>query len=145
MSKKLVAILFACFISLYLDAEPIESESKIEDVVVYRTGVRITRNARINLPAGQSEILFSNLTTQINTHSLQVQVPEGIDLVAAQYKTDYLKNIELPENVKKINEEMAALNLEQEWNNNELAVYTKEEQLITINKQFDLRLSLIHI
>ena len=137
MKAKLIILLLACFITLCADAEPLTFESDISEVTVYRSGVRITRDAQINIPAGQSEVLFSNLATQINTHSLQVQVPEGIELVLAQYKTNFLKNAELPEKIKNISVEIANLKDELEWNNKQVQVYTKEEQLL-VHKQVEL-------
>ncbi len=134
---KLIVILLACFITLYVDAAPLTFDSEISEVTVYRSGVRITRDAQINIPAGQSEVLFSNLATQINTHSLQVQVPEGVELVLAQYKTNFLKNAELPEKIKNINSEIATLQEELDWNNKQVQVYTKEEQLL-VHKQVEL-------
>lgn len=131
-------ILISCFYGLTIQAETIEFESQISNVTIYRSGVRITRDAKINIPAGQSEIVFSNLTTQINAHSLQAQVPEGLELVTVHYKTNYLKNIELPDNVKKINEEIESLRSDLDWNNKEYAVYAQEEKILT-PKQVELR------
>ncbi len=132
-----ILILIILFSSFLLKAEPVEFKSKISNVTVYRSGVRITRDAKIKVPAGQTEIIFSNLTTQINTHSLQAHVPEGIDLVTVHYRTNFLKNIELPEKAKKINEEIAALKLDLDWSNRQYAVYTQEEKILT-PKQIEL-------
>jgi len=135
MKIKIIITLISCFSAFLIKAEePIEFESKISNVTVYRSGVRITRDAKINIPVGQSEIVFSNLTTQINTHSLQAYVPDGVDLVTVHYKTNFLKNIELPEKAKKINEEIAALSLDLDWNNKEYSVYAQEEKILTPNK-----------
>lgn len=112
-------------------SEPVDFDSQISNVMVYRSGVRITRDAQINIPAGQTEIVFSNLTTQINTHSLQAYVPDGVDLVTVHYKTNFLKNLELPQRAKDINTEMESLALALDWNKKQYSVYVAEEKILT--------------
>ncbi|MFK8104511.1 MAG: DUF4139 domain-containing protein [Saprospiraceae bacterium] len=132
MKQKILLILISCFSTFFIQAQqPIVFESEISEVTIYRSGARIIRDAKINIPAGQSEIVFSNLTTQINTHSLQAQVPEGVDLVMVHYKTNFLKEIAPPEKVKEINAEMETLGLELDWNNNQYAVFAQEEKILT--------------
>ena len=132
MRLKLIIILLVCLNTFCGHAASIEFDSKISNVMVYRNGARITRDAKIDIPAGQSEIVFSNLTTQINTHSLQAYVPEGVDLVTVLYRTSDLRNAELSDREKTIQEELAALRITLDWVNKQLAVYNEEEKILRI-------------
>lgn len=131
MKLKSILIIITFFSTFFAKAESVEFESNISNVTVYRSGVRITRDAQINIPVGQTEIIFSNLTTQINTHSLQAYAPEGVDLVTIHYKTKTLKDIDLSEREKKINEELAKLKIDRDWINMQFSVYTEEGKILT--------------
>ncbi len=130
-----------CFLALLstnlFAADPIETDSQIKDVMVYRTGARITRTAAINIPSGQSEVVLTGLTTQCNAHSLQVTMADGIDLISANYRVNFLKNTDLPEAQMKLNDEISLLEEDVEWLNQQIKVYTSEEQIMT-QKQIKL-------
>ncbi len=131
MKLKFVLILSLCLSTFWASAEVAPFKSKIAEVTVYQSGARITRTANINIPAGQTELVFSGLTTRVNPHSLQAQVPEGLDLLMVHYKTNFLVNAVLPEQVKKLNEEVESLQKELDWNKRQIAIYTQESKLLT--------------
>lgn len=128
---------FLMLFSILVSADPIEVDSEITDVMVYRTGARITRDATITIPAGQSEVVLTGLTTQCNAHSLQVGMADGIDLISANYRVNYLTNTEIPESHDKLKAEIDALALEVDWLKQQVEVYRSEEQIMT-QKQIKL-------
>jgi len=135
--KNFVLCFLVLFSATLFAAEPIETDSEIKDVMVYRTGARITRTAPITIPAGQSEVVLTGLTTQCNAHSLQVTMADGIDLISANYRMNFLQNTVIPQELVRFNEEIAALELEVDWLNQQIQVYTSEEQIMT-QKQIKL-------
>jgi len=135
--KNFFLILLTIFGTLFLNADPIETDSQIKDVMVYRTGARITRSATITVPIGQSEVVLPGLSTQCDAHSLQVTLNDGLDLISANYRVNYLKPIEIPADKTHLSKEVAALTMEIEWLDQQVAVYRSEEQIMT-QKQIKL-------
>ncbi len=76
--QKLIFTLFSLFfISKIASATEIRTPSEIKSVTVYRSGARLTNEARVTLPAGRSEVVFENLSPFFNANSLQVRLAGG--------------------------------------------------------------------
>ncbi len=57
-----------------------------KEVMVYRSGARITSTARVSVPAGRSEVVFEQITPNFNQQSLQVRLTGGTTLHAAVFQ-----------------------------------------------------------
>jgi uncharacterized protein (TIGR02231 family) len=58
----------------------------ITEVTVYRSGAKISSAATVRVPAGQSEVIFENLSMYFNPNSLQVRIKGGTTLIAATFQ-----------------------------------------------------------
>jgi uncharacterized protein (TIGR02231 family) len=69
------ALVLCCLFPTLTVAAPatVKSPSRIDAVTVYRTGARVTRAARVELPAGPVRILLDGLPDSIDDDSLRVE------------------------------------------------------------------------
>lgn len=84
-------------------AAPMETQSKIKDVMVYSTGAMVTRTASVNVKSGVTEVKIPLLTPLLEQNSVQVGVKGGnATLSSITY------DVEVP-GQKQIGKEVAAL------------------------------------
>lgn len=70
-SAIIILLLFITFTAVVAQKE-IKTPSKINKVIVYRSGAQIFRKADVNIPAGTSKIIISGLSSRLNPNSLRV-------------------------------------------------------------------------
>lgn len=58
----------------------------ISEVTVYRSGAKLSSTATVRIPAGNSEVVFENLSPYFNANSLQVKIAGGATLVSAIFQ-----------------------------------------------------------
>lgn len=111
-----------------------EVSSSIQKVTVYLQGAQVTRTARAALPAGPSMLRFTGLTAQLNPESVQVGATGNFTLLSVSTQTNYLKENEPSEEVKRLQNEKNALQARLEREVVALQVLEEEERLILSNK-----------
>lgn len=58
----------------------------ISEVTVYRSGAKVSSTATVRVPAGQSEVVFENLSPYFNANSLQVRISGSSTLTSAIFQ-----------------------------------------------------------
>ena len=71
---------------------PLSFNSRLESVTVYSTGAELNHKAKVNLPAGTSEIILNNMANAIDESSIQVSVPSSVTILSTSFSRDFLKN-----------------------------------------------------
>ncbi len=61
------------FVAWSLQAKVLDVESRIDAVAVYSNGATVTRIAQVNLPAGTTNLRFSNLVSSVSQERLQLE------------------------------------------------------------------------
>jgi len=59
-------------------------EAQLEEVMVYKAGASLSHSARINLPAGASELLIDNVAGTIDENTIQVSTPANVTILSVQ-------------------------------------------------------------
>lgn len=82
----------AIFTMLCVQAAHAQTKQKldIKHVTVFLNGAELTSKADIKLPAGETEILFTNVAGNINQQSLNVGVTNGVVVQSAIFQNNYL-------------------------------------------------------
>ena len=74
-------VLFTVLVLGAGDAAAAEASSRIDSVVVYPNGARVTRVATVNLSAGITDVVFSGLTSQFVSDGLRAEVnTNGVEI-----------------------------------------------------------------
>jgi len=133
--KKLYVALFFVFLSpLFVYAQDLVADSKINQVTVYTQGALVNRIATLKLGEGAQKIIFPDIIPQIDENSLRVS-GEGsaqVKILGASFKKEFLK--ESPaEKVKQLQEEIQQVNDEiNKLNNTKLVLADKKAFLDTV-------------
>ncbi len=82
-----------CFIALILlgsgyasAANIVETRGEASDVIIYRGQALVTRTIEVDLPAGSSEIVVTNMPDRLITDSLSATGPDGVSIASVRYR-----------------------------------------------------------
>ncbi|WP_113654131.1 mucoidy inhibitor MuiA family protein [Pedobacter namyangjuensis] len=135
--KKCLLVLTLFFTSVILNAQEnqIAVNSKISNVTVFISGAQVFRNTeQIDLPQGVSLLVFSGLSSAIETQSIQAKGEGNFTILSVTQQKNFLlekKNSELKSTylttVTELNDKIATLR-------NESEVYKAEEDMLIKNQ-----------
>jgi uncharacterized protein (TIGR02231 family) len=66
--------------------------SKVAEVTIYRAYAKETRYGSTNIPAGNSEVVITNITSAIDENSIQVGCKNNVKILSVSSKLNYLPN-----------------------------------------------------
>ncbi|RYF18693.1 MAG: mucoidy inhibitor MuiA family protein [Flavobacteriales bacterium] len=136
MDRKLFfALLFFINATAFAQDNQINVNSKISDVTVFMNGAQVQRfSDNVELPQGVSLLVFSGLSSSIETQSLQAKGEGNFTILSVTKQNNFLLD-------KKKSEQKAALLTKSEdisdkivVFNNEIAVYKAEEEMLMKNQ-----------
>ena len=134
--KKIIFAVLACsiFYSVNAQEQTKTIKSKIKEVTVFFNGAQITQAGEINLPSGQSTLLFDNLTQYINAQSIQVKGEGDFNILSVVHQINYLKSQEKSPEVIRIEDSVQNLSKKLSYQQTVLSVYVQEETMLLANK-----------
>jgi hypothetical protein len=133
MKKIFIVILFViAFYNCY--ATETEINSKIDNVTVFLRGAQVTSTGATNLPVGTTELLFKNLSADIDPQSIKVEATGDFTVMSVVHQLNYLEVQEKSSEIKVLEEEKKAIIKKIELLNLDLNVYKAEESLILENR-----------
>jgi uncharacterized protein (TIGR02231 family) len=80
------------FVATYSATAQTKQKASIDHISVFLIGAAIESSAKINLPQGESEVLFTNIAGNLIQQSLSVGANNGVIVLSATPKNDYLSN-----------------------------------------------------
>ncbi len=66
--------------------------SKVQKVIVFLNGAQVTRSATVNLGAGNTDLVFTDISPQINERSIQVHANGEFTILSVKHELDYLSD-----------------------------------------------------
>lgn len=104
-------------------------EGRIEKVIVYRGQAEVVRSVPLPREAGPLEIVVTNLPDQILPDSLYANGPDGIRIRAVRFRAMAVG--EAPrEEIRRLDERIRAVEMEQRKNRHDMATMRKKEGFI---------------
>ena len=135
MKKYFISVfLFGLMVQLFAGENQIES--KISNVTVFIHGAQIYRSAETLLPAGTSEVIFSELPTSLLGSSLQVEAPETVTILSVNFKINKKEEGLNESELSEIDSEIEKKEFEIKKLKQQLTVYTNEENILLKNSSF---------
>lgn len=107
----------------------------IKEATVFLNGAELLSTAKINLPAGETEIVFINVAGDINQKSLNVGADNNVLVKSAVFRNDYLADNKPSERAQEIKDSIDYLNTKQETINNQLRVIDEQLAVLRDNRQ----------
>mgnify|MGYP003574970056 CR=1 FL=1 len=122
-------------VGAFAQENQINVNSKISDVTVFMNGAQINRlSDNVELPQGVSLLVFSGLSSSIETQSLQAKGEGNFTILSVTKQNNFLLD------KKKSEQKIALVNKSEELSdkiidlNNQLAVYKAEEEMLMKNQ-----------
>jgi len=130
----LILISFLAFFSSKAETDSLKTETKITEVTVYLQGAQITREGKIYVPKGISNIVLYNLSPNINASSIQINSNQDVMLLGVVHQLDYFKNPKKTEQVLKLEKNQKEISEKIQLEQSMIFVYKQEENMILTNK-----------
>lgn len=111
-----------------------EVKTELESAKVYLSGAELTQTAKVNLKAGNNEIVFKNIAQQINSQSVRLQAEDGVKILSIVTRTNYLKDQPEPKRLVQLKDSLETINLKQKELTNKKDILNGEFDIIVSNK-----------
>jgi|GEM_PF-2761385 len=96
-------LLVSAFYCLTISAQTKKNiESKIEKVTVFLEGAQVQRSAKVSLPSGKYELVFTNISPDIDKQSIQVKADNNVIVLSVIHQQNHLKEQQKQEEIKEI-------------------------------------------
>ncbi len=133
--RNLIAI--GCLLCLY--SLPVIAQTKqkvdIESATVFLNGAELFSKTKINLPAGESEILFTNIAGNVNQQSLNIGAGSGVVVQSATFQNNFLREENLSPRAKDLKDSIDYLEKSRSGINNEMESLNEQVAIIRQNRQ----------
>ena len=128
-------IIVLSFLTSIGQTRTIKAESKIRQVIVFVQGAQVERTSRLTIPAGRSEIVFSNISPQLEKQSIQLKADQNITVIAVNQQVNFLKAQADRQEISELEENLAEQTDKLDWEKNMFQVYKQEEIMLQKNQQ----------
>ena len=91
-SNKIIGAAMLCIWASSTVSAQSKQKANIEHITVFLSGAEIESAAKVNLPQGESEVLFTNIAGNIVQQSISVGVGNGVIVQSATSQNNYLEN-----------------------------------------------------
>lgn len=137
MKTKFLSLIFALSISTVFaqtTENVIEVHVPVQSAIVYLFGAEVTHVKQVNLNPGRNKIVFTGLSTKLNSKSIQVNTTGEVSILAISDAINYMANqkesarvIELKDSVNLITDYIIQLS-------NDRDAYTSEKNMLLKNE-----------
>jgi uncharacterized protein (TIGR02231 family) len=107
--------------------------SRINEVKVFLSGAQVQRTAAVPLAIGSSTLVFKGLGEQLDPQSIQVSAKGGFSILSVNHRVNYLSESPKKKEVEELEKRFRALKHDIDVENNTLAVWNSEQELLTKN------------
>ncbi len=128
-----VSVILISFTASFAQTEKTVA-SKIKDVTVYLSGAEISRSGNTTLNAGETYVLFKDLSPNIDANAIQVKGKGNFTILSVVHRLNYLNQSEKPKDVLALEDSLESLQMRRDFQNALQSVYTNEEAMILANK-----------
>ncbi|MBI5917312.1 MAG: mucoidy inhibitor MuiA family protein, partial [Bacteroidetes bacterium] len=115
-------------------AKPQLIASKIEKVTVFLTGGQVTRTGRASIPTGRSELVFKDVSPNIDKQSIQVKGDGAFSILSVNHQLNHLQEQVRREEITKLEVEKYRLNGQQKLQAANLGICKQEEAILQKNQ-----------
>lgn len=107
----------------------------ISHATIFLNGAELSSSTKINLPQGESEILFTNIAGNVNQQSLNIGADNGVVIQSATFQNNFLVAEILSPRARTIQDSIDMIENGRAGTNNMLAVTNEQIAVLSQNKQ----------
>jgi uncharacterized protein (TIGR02231 family) len=109
--------------------------SEIKSVTVFQTRAEVVRTAKVELAKGNHELVFSGISTLIDKNNIRVKGTGNLIILGISFRQNFLDENALPDDLQKVKEQIAALELKIKKTQNEIDALKVESTLLNTNQK----------
>lgn len=109
-----------------------QQKLSITQATVFLHGAELTSNAKISLPQGETEVLFTNVAGNILPQSISVGADNGVTVQSATAQNNYLVSNVLSPAAQKLKDSLELITIQKEKLNDKITV--SDEQLAVLKE-----------
>lgn len=134
--KRSIVFLIALCLFQWTQATATENKipSNIKEVTVFQRGAQVSRTGQTNIAKGQSTLIFTGISPQIDANSIQFSSVGDFTILSINHKLDYLTPPEKDEALEALKTERENFSDQLAEEKAILSVFQEEENLIIANK-----------
>jgi len=107
----------------------------IEHATLFLNGAELYSTAKLSLPQGESEVLFTNVAGNANQQSLTISLDNDVVVQSANFQNNYLQEEVASPVVKSLKDSLERLSERWEVMNNKLAIVNEQLSILTENRK----------
>lgn len=134
MFKKKISIVCLSVLALQTQAQN-KQKADIDKVTVFLHGAEIESSSKINIPAGESEVLFTNIAGNIIEQSISVGINNGVVVQSATAQNNYLVNENISPKAQAIKDSIEWLSIQKQTIEDKKSVLSEELAVIRENRK----------
>lgn len=132
---KYLILLLAVLSGSFLQAQStLTPNSKIDEVLVYRSGAEVTRTAQVSITSGSNSIKFQGLSRNIDPNSIQISGLAGAQINYVNLERDYLSEVPIPADIKELLDSYKETQFKLDIRKRVAAAYDEEKKLLLANQ-----------
>nr|WP_183566308.1 mucoidy inhibitor MuiA family protein [Mucilaginibacter sp. SP1R1] len=135
MFKKLSVAAVFLFIAVAAKADEVQKiASKVQKVTVFLNGAQVTRTAMVNISAGTSTLVFSNLSPGMDVQSLQVNAGGEFTILSVKQELDFANDELKQKQILDLQAQQKTINDKISMQNSLLPIYQEEANMLAKNQ-----------
>lgn len=127
-------LLIALFVPMLSSAQT-KQPVVIQHATIFLNGAELTSQAKLNLPQGESEVLFTNIAGNVNQESLTIGADNQVIIQSAGFQNNYLQTEIISPTVKQLEDSLELFNEWMDGFQNKLTVISEQEAVLRENRK----------
>lgn len=125
-----------CFSTVFAQTKEtvLEVNAPVQSAIVYLFGAEVTHIKPVNLNAGLNKIVFTGLSTKLNSKSIQVSATGDISILAISDAVNYMANQKESARVKELKDSLTLITDNMTQLNNDRDAYSLEKNMLLKNE-----------
>ncbi len=107
----------------------------IDEATVFLTGAELVSTASVSLAKGETEVLFTNVASDINKQSLSISASGGVVVEAATFQTNYLAPATVTPRAKELKDSIENVAERRNELNNKVTAILEEITVLQANRK----------
>ncbi len=134
--KKITLICLFVALAMPLAAQDEKSvETEITNVTVFLNKAQVTRQGKVTLAAGKTNLVLRGLTSQLDQKSIQVSGKGKFMILGIAHRQNFLNELNTPKPLRVLRDSLEYLQGQIVYENSQREILNKEEQMLLSNQK----------
>ena len=133
--KRSILLFFQLFCAVIIAGAQPQVKTSIHAATIFLSGAELACTAKVSLPQGESDIIFTNVAGSVNQQSLTIGAENGVVIQSATFQNNYLADSNQSPRARKIQDSVDNLERQAEALRDKKAVTDEQLTILRENKK----------